>query len=135
VSSLRDLDRLALDMPGAEKEVRDGRPRYVVNGKIFCLHRSRRPDAVDPESGERLDDVLMFRVEDLGVKELILSDDRGIWFTTPHFNGYPAILVRIRDLERLDREELRDTVVDAWLTRAPKRVAKQWLAENAEDDG
>jgi hypothetical protein len=132
---MRDLDQLALAMPGAEKEDRDGRPRYLVNGKIFCLHRSRRPDAVDPDTGERMDDVLMFRVEDLGVKDLILSDDRGIWFTTPHFNGYPAILVRIRDLERLDREELRDTVVDAWLTRAPKRVAKQWLAENAEDDG
>jgi hypothetical protein len=133
VSTLRDLDRLALAMPGAEKLVKDGRPRYQVNGKLFCIHRSRRPDAVDPDTGERMDDVLMFRVEDLGVKELILSDDRGIWFTTPHFNGYPAILVRIRDLERLERDELRDAVVDAWLTRAPKRVAKQWLAENAEE--
>jgi hypothetical protein len=135
VSTLRDLDRLALAMPGAEKLVKDGRPRYQVNGKLFCIHRSRRPDAVDPETGERMDDVLMFRVADLGVKELILSDDRGIWFTTPHFNGYPAILVRIGDLGRLDREELRDTVVDAWLTRAPKRVAKQWLAENSGDGG
>jgi hypothetical protein len=135
VSTMRDLDRLALAMPGAEKLVKDGRPRYQVNGKLFCIHRSRRPDAVDPETGERMDDVLMFRVADLEVKELILSDDRGIWFTTPHFNGYPAILVRIGDLGRLDREELRDTVVDAWLTRAPKRVAKAWLAENSADDG
>jgi hypothetical protein len=135
VSTLRDLDRLALAMPGTEKLVDDGRPSYRVNGKRFCLQRSRRPDAVDPETGERMDDVLMFRVADLDVKELILSDDRGIWFTTPHFNGYPAILVRIRDLGRLELDELRDTVVDAWLTRAPKRVARQWLAENSADDG
>jgi hypothetical protein len=77
----------------------------------------------------------MLRVADLEVKELILSDGRGVWFTTPHFNGYPAILVRIRDLNRLEPDELRDTVVDAWLTRAPKRVAKQWLAENSADGG
>jgi len=132
---MRDLDRLALEMPGAEKQVRDGRPRYLVNGKLFCIHRSRRPDAIDPESGERMDDVLMFRVEDLGVKELILSDDRGIWFTTPHFNGYPAVLLRIPSLARLDREELRELVVEAWLTRAQKRVAKAWLAENEPDPG
>lgn len=135
MSTMRDLDRLALAMPGAEKLVKDGRPRYLVNGRLFCIQRSRRPDAVDPETGERMDDVLMFRVADLEVKELILSDDRGIWFTTPHFKGYPAILVRIRDLGRLDRDELRDSVVDAWLTRAPKRVAKQWLAENSADGG
>ena len=70
---------------------------------------------------------------DLEEKELLLSDDRGVYFTTPHFRGYPAVLVRIPDLARLDRDELRDVVVDAWLTRAQKRVAKAWLAENAED--
>ena len=75
----------------------------------------------------------MFRVPGLEEKELLLSDDRGIYFTTPHFRGYPAVLVRIPDLQRLDREELRDVVVDAWLTRAQKRIAKAWLAENAEE--
>jgi hypothetical protein len=72
----------------------------------------------------------MFRVADVGVKELLLTDDRGVYFTTPHFVGYPAVLLRIPDLARLDREELRDMVVEAWLTRAPKRVAKAWLAEH-----
>jgi hypothetical protein len=100
---------------------------------MFCFHRSRRPDAVDPETRERMSDVLMFRVADLGVKELILSDARGIFFTTPHFNGYPAVLMRIPDLARLDGEELRDTVVEAWLTRAQKRVAKAWLGEQGLD--
>ena len=74
----------------------------------------------------------MFRVADLDVKELLLSDDRGIYFTTPHFNGYPAVLVRIPELAHLDRGELHDLVAEAWLTRAQKRVAKAWLAENAE---
>jgi len=127
---MSDLDELALTLPQVTKELSDdGRPSYLVHGKRFCLQRSRRPDAVDPETGERLDDVLMFRVADLDVKELMLADERGIYFTTPHFKGYPAVLVRIPDLERLDRDELHDLVAEAWLTRAQKRVAKAWLAE------
>ena len=132
---MADLDELALGLPQTTKEVsEDGRPSYLVHGKRFCLQRSRRPDAVDPETGERLDDVLMFRVEDLDVKELILADERSIYFTTPHFNGYPAVLVRIPDLAKLDREELFDLVAEAWLTRAQKRIAKAWLAEQQSAD-
>jgi hypothetical protein len=133
---MADLDELAMAMPETTKEVSDdGRPSYHVHGKMYCFHRGQRPDAVD-EKGERLDDVLMFRVADLDVKELILSDDRGIYFTTPHFRGYPAVLMRIPDLARIDRDELRDLVVEAWLTRAQKRVAKAWLAAYGpgEDD-
>ncbi len=133
---MADLDELALAMPGTTKDMaEDGRPTYSVRDKLFCLHRSRRPDAIDPDTGERLADVLMFRVADLGVKELMLADDRGVFFTTPHFDGYPAVLLRIPDLARLDRDELRDLVVEAWLTRAPKRVAKAWLDEHAPADG
>jgi hypothetical protein len=133
MATMADLDELALAMPQATKEVSDdGRPSYHVHGKLFCFHRNRRPDAVD-EAGERLDDVLMFRVADLDEKDLILADDRGIFFTTPHFTGYPAVLVRIPSLRRLKREELRDLVVGAWLTRAQKRVAKAWLAEHEPD--
>ena len=132
---MADLDELALAMPRVTKEVSDdGRPSYLVHGKMFCFHRSRRPDAVDEKTGERLDDVLMFRVADLGVKELLLADARGAFFTTPHFDGYPAVLLRIPDLAQLDREELHDLVAEAWLTRAQKRVAKAWLAENAPAD-
>jgi hypothetical protein len=75
----------------------------------------------------------MFRVADLAEKDLLLSDARGLFFTTPHFDGYPAVLMRIPDLERIDRDELRDLVAEAWLTRAQKRVAKAWLAENSSD--
>ena len=111
---MADLDELALAMPETTKEVsEDGRPSYLVHGKMYCFHRSRRPDAVDPETGERLADVLMFRVEDLEVKELLLA--------------------RIPDLARIDRDELRDLVAVAWLTRAQKRVAKAWLAEQGLD--
>jgi hypothetical protein len=131
VTTMADLDELALSLPQVVKEVSDdGRPSYVVHGKMFCFHRSRRPDAVDPETGERLSDVLMFRVDGLEAKELLLADDRGVYFTTPHFKGYPAVLMRIPDLARIDREELFELVVEAWLTRAQKRVAKAWLAEH-----
>ncbi len=130
---MADLDQLALAMPRTTKAFsNDGRPRYSVHGKLFCCHRTQRPDAVDPDTGERLDDVLMFRVADLGVKDLLLTDDRGVFFTTPHFDGYPAVLVRIPDLARFDLGELGDLVAEAWLTRAQKRLASAWLEEHGE---
>jgi hypothetical protein len=133
---MADLDELALALPDVAKTLGDdGRPTYAVHGKTFCFHRTQRPDALDPATGERLDDVLVFWVDSLDVKELLLADGRGIFFTTPHWNGYRAILMRIPQLALLDREELRDLVVDAWATRAPKRVAKTWLDENQVDDG
>jgi hypothetical protein len=129
--TMADLDELALALPETTKEIAaDGRPAYLAHGKVFCIHRSRRADAVDSVTGERLDDVLMFRVDGAEAKELVLADPRGIFFTTPHFNGYPAVLIRIPDLAKLDREELREAVVDAWLTRAHKRIARTWLEEN-----
>jgi len=136
MATMADLDELALAMPQTTKELSDdGRPTYLVHGKFFCFHRSRRRDAIDPDTGERLDDVLVFRVADVGVKELMLADDRGVFFTTPHWDGYSAVLIRIPDLARLDRDELEDAVVEAWLTRAQKRVAKAWLdAHGLTDD-
>ena len=111
------------------------RPVYQVGGKSFIFFRNPRPDAVDPETGERMGDVLMFRVADVDVKELMVADERGVYFTTPHFNGYPAVLLRIPDLARIDEQELADLVAEAWLTRAQKRVAKAWLAEQEDAAG
>lgn len=128
---MRDLDRLALSLPETAKTVDEGRPSYLVRDTWFCFHRRPRPDAVDAD-GNRLEDVLVFRVDGQEEKELVLADPRGIFFTTPHWNGFPAVLLRIPDLARLERAELRDCLVDAWLTRAPKRVAKAWLAEHGE---
>ena len=128
MATMADLDALALSLPETTKQASaDGRPEYRVHDKLFLCHRGRRADAADAATGERLDDVLMFRVADLDVKELLLSDGRGVFFTTPHFDGYAAVLVRIPDLARLERDELRDLVEEAWLTRAQKRVAKAWL--------
>jgi hypothetical protein len=135
MADMADLDRLAMAMPQATKELSDDRrPFYKVHGKLFLCHRGRRPDAIDPDSGQRMDDVLMFRVADEGVKELLLLDDRGVFFTTPHFDGYPAILVRIPQLALMDEQELADLVAEAWLTRAQNRVARASLAEQGVDD-
>lgn len=126
MATMNDLDELALAMPHVTKEVSDdGRPAYHVHRKLFCIHRSRRPDALDPETGERLADVLMFRVADEGVKELILSDERDIYFTTKHFDGYPAVLVQ---LEKISSADLEEVVVEAWLARAPRRLVAAYLA-------
>ena len=132
MATMTDLDQLALAMPEAEMVLEDGRPRYLVHGRWFCFHRRPRPDAVDGETGERLDDVLAFMVDGLEVKNMLVADARGLFFTTPHWNGYRAVLMRIRDLGKLDREELRDLVAESWLTRAKKRLAEEWLAAQGE---
>jgi len=131
---MADLDRAALALPHVTKELtEDGLPSYLVHGKWFCFHRRPRADAVDPKTGKRLDDVLVFRVDGIDLKELMIADDRGIFFTTPHWNNYPAVLMRKRDLKRFPKQELADLVAEAWLTKAQKRVAKAWLAENSSE--
>jgi hypothetical protein len=126
MATMKDLDALALGLPDVTKELDDGRPAYKVASKTFCFHRSGRPDALDPETGERLDDVLVFWVEDLAAKELLVESD-SVYFTTPHWNGYSAVLVRIPHLKMIGKAELRDRVEEAWLKRAPKKLAKEWL--------
>ena len=123
MATMKQLDEFALTLPLVERQLDQGRPTYSVNGKMFCFHRKPRKDAP-------FDDVLAFRVDGEDAKELTLADPRGIFFTTPHWNGYPAVLMHIPDLKQLSKAELRELVVEAWLTRAPKRVAKAWLVEN-----
>ena len=124
MATLKDVDEIALSLPEATKELDDeGRPTYAVGGKMFCFHRQPRKDAP-------FDDIFVFRTDGLDSQELLVADPRGIFFTTPHWNGYPAVLVRIRDLRRLTKAEVRDAVIEAWLTRAPKKLANAWLAEN-----
>ena len=131
MATMADLDELALALPGRRGGVgRTDGPRTSVHGKAFVFHRCQRKDAVDAATGERLDDVLMFRVADLDEKEILLSDDRGIYFTTPHFNGYPAVLVRIPDLARLDRDEL-DDLARRGLADAGAEARREGLARRA----
>lgn len=131
---MRDLDELALAMPGTVTQLDHGRPEYRVDGKLYCCHRGQRADAVDSVTGERLDDVLMFRVADEGMKEMWLADERSIFFTTDLFNGYAAVLLRIGDLGDVPRGELDELVSDAWLTRASKKNARAWLVEHLPAD-
>lgn len=131
---MRDVDKLALSMPGAYKELRDDdRPAYLVEKKLFCFHRTKRRDAVDA-SGELLNDVLVFRVENEEMKSMWLAQRPTVYFTTDHFDGHPWVLMRIPALSEIDREELSELVSDAWLARAPKRLAHAWL-EDQELDG
>jgi hypothetical protein len=131
MATMDDLDRLALALPQTERRLGgdDDRPEYLVHGKTFCMHRSDRKDAVDEATGERLTDVLMFRVAGLDEKAHLLERRPDVCFTTPHFDGYPCVLIRIPSLALISVDELDDLVVEAWLTRAYKRVAKAWLAE------
>jgi hypothetical protein len=128
-----DIEDIATSLPEVTVERSpEGRPSFSVRTRWFVVHRQPRPDAVDQDTGERLEDVMMIRVADEGVKQALVADPSGAWFTTPHFNGFPAILVRLSDLDKLSRDELEEVIAEAWLCQAPKRVAKAWLAQRAE---
>jgi hypothetical protein len=130
---MKDMDRLALALPETVKEMRnDDRPAYLVNAKLFCFHRVPRKDALDDVTGERLNDVLAFRLADEEMKAMWLADERAVFFTTDHFTGHPWILLRIKDLPRVSTDELGEVVSDAWLARAPTRLTKTWLAGHSE---
>ena len=133
--SLHDVEKIALSMPGATKELRDDdRPAFLIDHKLFCFHRTRRRDALDAATGEPLDDVLVFRVAAEEMKSMWLAQRPSVYFTTDHFKGYPCILLRISSLAEIDDEELYELVSDAWLARAPKRMAKSWLADQGLED-
>jgi len=117
------LPRVSVDRPDEEGRT----ATYRVAGKPFLVFRAPRPDAVDPESGERYGDVVIFWVEHEGDKEALVGDATTPWFTTPHFAGHSSVLVREAHLDRLEREEVVEMVHDAWLARAPKRLRAEWL--------
>ena len=137
VATLADVTRLAGGLPEVVEGERRGTLIWDVAGKTFAWERpfskadvKRYGDAPPPDGP-----ILAVRVADLGEKEILLRDDRGVFFTTPHWNGYSAVLMRIPDLARIDRDELRDLIAEAWLTRAQKRVTKAWLDEQGIDEG
>lgn len=103
-----------------------GFPALRVNKKMFARLRGEMADDVDDLTGEPYDEVLMVGVADLGEKEALLTDDPETFFTVPHYDGYPAVLVR---LARCDPEELRELLLDAWLRAAPKRAQKAWVEQ------
>ena len=122
-----DIGELALALPEtAEAIVWGDRPAYQVRGKSFVIYRDARPDALDA-NGERLTDVVVFSCSTPEEKEGLLASGPP-WFTTPHFDGYSSILVRLSELRTVTVAELAEVVEDAWLARAPKRLAKEWLS-------
>ena len=125
---LADIADIALGLPEVEEGTSWGRPAYVVRKKSFLHFREPRPDAIDPDTGERMDDVIIISVADQNDKDALVASD-GPWFTTPHFDGYNAILVRERDLGKLTRRELEEVLTDAWAARAPKRLVAMFFDE------
>jgi hypothetical protein len=121
-----DVDALALALPEVTREGTPEHPAYAVRGKKFLMWRGPRKDAVDPDTGERLPDVIAIAVPGADDKEALLQSGPP-WFTTPHFDGYAYVLVRERDLPQLDDVELAEVITDAWASRAPKRLVKDTL--------
>jgi hypothetical protein len=107
-----------------------GNPVYRVGGKSFVFFRNPRPDAVDPRSGERYTDVIVFWVASESEKEALVQDPTSPFFTTPHFDGHNSVLLRGSRIGELTREELADVVQDAWLCRASPKRAATWLKEH-----
>jgi hypothetical protein len=103
-------------------------PVYQVRRNSFVFFRNPRPDAVDPDTGERYDDVIVFWVGSDEEKEALVQDPTNPFFTTPHFDGHPSVLVRASRLGEVGYDELREIIQDAWLARAGKRRAAAWLA-------
>lgn len=127
MATFEQLDRLARALPDVEVRFStDDRPEYRVREKLFVCLRGRRKDALDPETGEPLDDVLMIRTPGLEAKEALLGDDSLPLFTTEHFFGWPAVLLRVRDLGEVSDEALTSLVTEAWMVQAPKRLVKAW---------
>jgi hypothetical protein len=102
-------------------------PVYQVGGKSFVFFRTPRPDAVDPETGERYDDVIVIWVESEDDKRALVQDPRSPFFTTDHFRGHRSVLVRASRLHELSRAELAEVIQDAWLSRASPRRRQAWL--------
>ncbi|MGV9294016.1 MmcQ/YjbR family DNA-binding protein [Amycolatopsis sp. NPDC003676] len=129
---VEDVHELALGMPHVTV-VRGSRenPVYQVGGKSFVFFRTPRPDAFDPDTGQRYPDVIVFWVPSESDKQALVQDPDSPFFTTPHFDGHLSVLVRAAHLGSLTRQELAEVVEDAWLSRASPRRREAWLAGRA----
>ena len=133
MASWDDVRRLALALPDTDETVSHGHASWRVRGKGFVWERPlRNSDLEALGDGAPTGPILGARVEHLGAKEALLADDPEVFFTTPHFDGYAAVLVR---LERIAVEELEELVAEAWLVRAPKRLAAEYLRARQPPSG
>ncbi|GAA3568066.1 MmcQ/YjbR family DNA-binding protein [Microlunatus spumicola] len=127
MASLEDARRIALALPGATEKVSWGSLHWRVRDKGFAWERPLRKGDLaalgdDAPAGE----VLGVRVADLEEKDALIAAEPDVFFTVPHFDGYPAVLVR---LDAIDVPELTEVVIDAWLDRAPTKLRETFLRE------
>jgi hypothetical protein len=128
---VQDVHDLALAMPHVTVENgSSGNPVYQVGGKSFVFFRTARPDAIDPETGERLTDVIVFWVPSESEKQGLVQDPQSPFFTTAHFNGHNSVLLRASRIRELSRQELAEVIEDAWLSQASNKRRSDWLASN-----
>jgi hypothetical protein len=126
---VEDVHRLAAIMPHVTVVYgRLGNPVYQVGGKSFVFFRTPRPDATDPETGERYPDVIVFWVSSESDKQALVQDDASPFFTTSHFDGHSSVLLRASRVGELTLQELTEVVQDAWLSQASPRRATAWLS-------
>jgi hypothetical protein len=127
---VEDVHDVAMNMPHVTVlHGRRGNAVYQVGGKSFVFFRTPRPDATDPLTGERYPDVIMFWVPSESDKLALVQDAGSPFFTTPHFDGHPSVLVRASRLGEISQQELTEVVQDAWLAQASARRAATWLKE------
>ena len=125
-----DVRRLALALPETDERISRGNAQWRVKEKLFVWERPLRgPDLAALGDAAPAGPILGARVEHLVAKEALLADASGVYFTTPHFDGYPAILV---ELERISAADLEELIVEAWLVRAPARLAKSYLSDRGD---
>lgn len=127
-ATVSDVHQLARALPYVTVDGSPDHPVYQVGGKSFVFFRTPRPDAVDPDNGERYDDVIVIWVPDESDKEALVQDENAPFFTTPHFDGHPSVLVRASRIGELSHRELAAVIEDAWLSRASRRRQNEWLA-------
>jgi len=107
----------------------EGLKAWVVNGKFFVWERPlRKSDLAALRDAAPAGPILGVRTADLEMKDVLLLSDPDVYFTIPHFDGYPAVLVR---LPKIKRKELGDLITEAWLARASKRMVKAFLENTA----
>jgi hypothetical protein len=126
---VEDVHELALSMPHVTVvHGRAGNPIYQVGGKSFVFFRTPRPDATDPQTGERYPDVIVFWVPSESDKQALVQDQTSPFFTTSHFDGHPSVLLRASGIGGLTLQELTEVIQDAWLSQASPRRAAAWLS-------
>jgi hypothetical protein len=127
VPNWEDVRRLALGLPDTSERLSRDLRQWRVHDKLFVWERPlRRSDLEALGDAAPAGPILGARVEHLVAKEALLANDQGVFFTTPHFDNYPAILVQ---LDRIGVEDLEEVIVEAWLARAPPRHVKAYLDE------